>query len=55
MIFVETLLGNHEFCLKHLRLKCLLDHHMAVSVYFKQEAKEEVKNQLSPASQCDDR
>lgn len=55
VILWRDLLVNQEFCLEHLRLKCLLDHHMAVFVYFNQEAKKKVKNQLSPASQCGDR
>lgn len=42
---------NQEFYLGHLSLKYLLHHHVTMSVYFRQEAKEEIKGQVSPASQ----
>lgn len=46
-------LVNQEFCVEHLRMKCLLDHYVVITVYLKQEeAKGDVKEQHSPAFQC---
>ena len=46
---METKFVNQGSCLVHLNLKCLSDHLVAISVYFRQGAKEDGKE---PAFLC---